>query len=108
GATHPTDQEPAVRITEPASPTAIAGQACIVVPLRAASRVAINNFQSDSLISMTLGINVSPDIGRLNIDTLGRRTILNNETTPQRARHVNQLRRDPTVRTAIWSGSMRK
>src|SRR5699024_1619554 len=45
GATQPTDQEPTVSTTEPSSPTAIAGQACRVMPFRAVSRVAINNFQ---------------------------------------------------------------
>src|SRR5699024_5762028 len=61
-ATQPTDQDPIVSTTEPTKPTTMAGQACIFVPRsRAFSKVVINGFHSISLISMTLGINVSPD-----------------------------------------------
>ncbi|GAA4119965.1 hypothetical protein GCM10022249_26230 [Enteractinococcus coprophilus] len=82
GATHPTDQDPIERINDPKNPTTIAGQACIVVPRWAFSKVVINSFQWISLISMTLGINVSPDIGRLNIDTWSKEKYLGHHNTP--------------------------
>src|SRR5699024_7766242 len=68
-AIHPTDNDPMVTNTEPSRPTAIAGQADFLVSARTCSNVVINSFPSDSLVSMTLGINVSPQVGRLSIDT---------------------------------------
>ena len=54
-----------------------------------------------SLISMTLGINVSPDIGRLNFDTLGRRNILENTTTPEPFEPASAAAKDQD-RNLVW------
>src|SRR5690625_7919593 len=102
GATHPTDHEPIVSTTEPKNPITMAGQACCCVPLRACSKVVMNGFHSISLISMTLGINVSPESGRLNIDTLGRRSNLDNSTTsPQPFEPVSESSKDQD-RNLVW------
>src|SRR5699024_8126009 len=91
-----------VSTTEPKNPITMAGKACFCVPLRACSKVVMNGFHSVSLISMTLGINVSPEIGRLNIDTLGRRNNLDNSTTsPQPFEPVSEASKDQD-RNLVW------
>src|SRR5699024_3098610 len=68
-ATYSSDNDTMVITTESRRPTAIASQNNPSVLERPCSKAVINSFPSDSLISMTLGINVSPQVGRLSIDT---------------------------------------
>src|SRR5699024_4546048 len=100
-ATHPTDNDPMVNNTEPRRPTAIAGQTNPLVLARPCSKVVINSFPSDSLISMTLGINVSPQVGRLSIDTSSRRNILDNPNTPEPFEPASEAAKDQD-RNMVW------